>query len=95
MAVHYDIGSMITSTPTINGGRPRIARTGTSVRRISVYDIHGYSHAEIVADRPYLTLAQVHAALAYYRANKAKVDADLAADEAFEEEYLSSHPQHS
>jgi uncharacterized protein (DUF433 family) len=95
MAVHYDIGSMIASTPTINGGRPCIAGTGTSVRCIAVYDMNGYSPAEVVADRPYLTLAQVHAALAYYRANQAEIDADLAADEACEEEYLSSHPPHA
>jgi uncharacterized protein (DUF433 family) len=92
MPVSFDIGSLIDSKPGVNGGRPCIAGTGTWVRTIAVYDMQGYSPEEIVADRPYLTLAQVHAALAYYWANKAEIEADLAADEAAEEEYLRTHP---
>jgi uncharacterized protein (DUF433 family) len=92
MAVLFDIGSMIASEPGVNGERPYIAGTGTWVRTIAVYDMQGYSPEEIVAHRPYLTLAQVHAALAYYWANKVEIEADLAADEAVEEEYLNSHP---
>jgi uncharacterized protein (DUF433 family) len=93
MALPYDIGCMIESKPGANGARPCIAGTGTSVRTIAVYDLQGYSPEEIVAHRPHLTLAQIHAALAYYWANRAEVDADLAADEAAEEEYLRSHPE--
>jgi uncharacterized protein (DUF433 family) len=92
MSVSFDIGSLIASKPGVNGGRPCIAGTGTSVRCIAVYDMQGYSPEEIVADRPYLTLAQVHAALAYYWANTSEIEADLAADEAAEEEYLRTHP---
>jgi uncharacterized protein (DUF433 family) len=92
MPVSFDIGSLIAAEPGVNGGRPCIAGTGTSVRCVAVYDMQGYSPEEIVADRPYLTLAQVHAALAYYWANKAEIEADLAADEAAEEEYLRTHP---
>jgi uncharacterized protein (DUF433 family) len=92
MPVLFDIGSMIASMPGVNGGRPCVAGTGTSVGCIAVHDMQGYSPEEIVADRPYLTLEQVHAALAYYWANKAENEADLAADEAAEEEYLRTHP---
>jgi hypothetical protein len=35
----------------------------------------------IAADRPALSLAQIYAALAYYHANKADIDADIAAEE--------------
>lgn len=94
MPVLFDIGSMIWSKPGMNGGRPCIAGTGTSIRCIAVYDKQGYSPEEIVADRPYLTLAQVHAALAYYWANKAEIDADLAAEAAFYDEMSKSQPQH-
>jgi uncharacterized protein (DUF433 family) len=92
MAVLFDIGSMIASTPGVNGGRPCIAGTGTSVRCIAVYDMQGYSAEEIVASKPHLTLAQVHAALAYFWANKAEIDADLAAEEAFYDEMSKSQP---
>ncbi|HEY6340154.1 MAG TPA: DUF433 domain-containing protein [Bryobacteraceae bacterium] len=93
MAVLFGIGSMIASKPSVNGGRPCIAGTGTSVRCIAVYDMQGHSPEEIAADRPYLTLAQIHAALAYYWANKAEIDADLAADEEFFDEMSKSQPK--
>jgi uncharacterized protein (DUF433 family) len=93
MPVLFDIGTLIASKPGVNGGRPCIAGTGTSVRCIAVYDKQGYSPEEIVADRPYLTLAQVHAALAYYWANKAEIDADLAAEAAFYDEMSESQPK--
>jgi uncharacterized protein (DUF433 family) len=94
MPVSFDIGSLIASKPGVNGGRPCVAGTGTSVRCIAVYDMQGYSPEQIVMHKPYLTLAQVHAALAYYWANKAEIEADLEADEAAEEEYLRAHRRH-
>ncbi len=38
--------------------------------------------ADIVADKDYLSLAQVHAALAYYYMNRQAIDADLAVEAA-------------
>lgn len=84
-----DIGSLITSDPDIQGGRPIIAGTGTSVRRIVALYKQGYGADEIVADKDYLTLAQVYAALAYYYANQRVIDEDLA-DESAEYEKLAS-----
>ena len=83
------IGSLITSSPDIQGGRPIITGTGTSVRRIVALYKQGYSTDEIVADKDYLTLAQVHAALAYYYINQQAIDQDLA-EEAAEYEKLSA-----
>lgn len=84
-----DIGSLITTSPDLQSGRPIIAGTGTSVRRIVTLYKQGDSADEIVADKPYLTLAQVHAALAYYYANQQVIDQDLDA-EATEYERLAS-----
>ena len=84
-----DIGSLITTSPDLQSGRPIIAGTGTSVRRIVTLYKQGDSADEIVADKPYLTLAQVHAALAYYYANQQIIDQDLDA-EATEYERLAS-----
>jgi hypothetical protein len=39
------------------------------------------SPEEIAEDYPHLTLAQVHAALAYYHANREEIEADIAQDE--------------
>ena len=84
-----NIGSLITTSPDLQSGRPIIAGTGTSVRRIVTLYKQGYSADEIVADKPYLNLAQVHAALAYYYANQQIIDQDLDA-EATEYERLAS-----
>ena len=77
-----NIGDLITSASQIQGGRPIIRGTGTTVGRIATLYKQGYSADDIVADKDYLTLAQVYAALSYYHANQQVIDADLAAEEA-------------
>ena len=92
MHVVTDIGSLIVCSPDIRGGRPRIAGTGVTVRRIVSWYKQGLSPEEIVDQFGHLTLAQVYAALAYYHANSAEIEADLATDEA---ESVSLAQQHS
>ena len=77
-----EIGSLITSTPRICGGRPRIAGTGVSVRRVVIWYKLGFTTEEIADRIGHLSLAQAHAALAYYHANRETIEADLAAEEA-------------
>ena len=94
MANVIDIGTLIIRTPDIRGGRPRIAGTGISVRRIVGWYKLGLSPEEIADRIGHLTLAQVHAALAYYHVNQEEIEADIAfaADEAERlerEHYLS------
>ena len=82
MSTVNDIGTFITQTPGICGGRPRIAGTGVSVRRIVGWYKLGLTPEEIVIEIPHLDLARVHAALAYYHANREVMDAAMAAEEA-------------
>lgn len=77
-----EIGTMIVSSPEIRHGRPRIAGTGLTVHRIAILYNMGDSPEEIVRNYPHLTLAGVHAALAYYHANQAEIGAEIEADEA-------------
>jgi uncharacterized protein (DUF433 family) len=83
---------MITRTPGIKGGTPHIAGTGVTVRTLGRWYQLGLSPEEIAADYPHLELAQVYAALAYYHANRASMDAEMAAEEAesdtLEQEWL-------
>lgn len=58
-----------------------MAGTGVSVRRIVGWYKMGLSPEEITAEIGHINLAQVHAALAYYHAHRAEVDAALAAEE--------------
>jgi uncharacterized protein (DUF433 family) len=77
MATVTEIGSLISRHSDIRGGRPCIAGTGVSVRRIAQWYNLGLIPEEIARKFGHLSLAQVHAALAYYHANHAEIDADL------------------
>lgn len=91
MATAIDIGALIVRTPEVRGGRPRIAGTGVTVRRIVGWYKLGLSPEEIVAEIPHLTLAQVYAALAYYHANREEVEADISAEEVEAERLEREH----
>lgn len=80
--VMTDIGTLITRSPNVRAGRPRIAGTGVTVRRIVGWYKLGLEPEEIVDEIPHLTLAQVYAALAYYHANQDEIEKDLAEEEA-------------
>lgn len=77
-----DIGSLIVRTAETRHGRPRIAGTGITVHRIVTWYKQGYSPEQIADEYEHLTLAQVYAALAYYHANQAEIEADLAAEDS-------------
>lgn len=81
-ATYTEIGSLISRDPALRDGRPTIAGTGICVRTIAIENNRGLSPEEIVADRPHLCLAQVHAALAFYFANRREIDSDIAAEDA-------------
>ena len=86
MAIAVDIGSLIDRSPEIRKGRPCIAGTGVTVRRIAGWYNLGLTPEEIAAKIEHLTLAQIHAALAYYHANRDEIDGDIDAEEAAVEE---------
>jgi len=82
METVIDIGALIVRDPEIRRGRPRVAGTGVTVRRIVGWYKLGLSPEEIADRIGHLTLAQVYAALAYYHANREEIEADLKADES-------------
>ncbi|HMF57256.1 MAG TPA: DUF433 domain-containing protein [Pyrinomonadaceae bacterium] len=77
-----EIGSLLTRSPEIRHGRPCVAGTGISVHRVAILYKMGHTPDEILAKYEHLSAAGVYAALAYYHANQAEVEAELAADEA-------------
>ena len=91
MPTPNDIGTLIVRTPEIRGGRPRIAGTGVTVRRIVGWYKLGLSPEEITLEIPHLSLAQVYAALAYYHANRAEIETDIASEEAEVERLEREH----
>ena len=82
MRTTVDIGTLIETSPEIRKGRPCIAGTGVSVRRIAGWYNLGLTPEEIAAKMERLTLAQIHAALTYYHANRDEIDTDIAAEGA-------------
>jgi len=82
MASVTEIGSLIDRDPKIRGGRPKIAGTGLTVSRIAAWYKMGMTPDEIALEYAHLSLAQVHAALAYYHVNRDEIEADLAQEES-------------
>lgn len=78
MVTTVDIGTLIVRTPGTCGGRPRIAGRRLSVQQIAVLSKQGFNPQQIAREYEGLTLAQVHAALAYYYANTEEIEAYLA-----------------
>ncbi len=81
MSQSVDIGSLIDRDPRIRGGRPKIAGTGVTVLRIAGWHNQGFIPEEIAAKFGHISLAQVHAALAYYYSNKEEINVDVQAEE--------------
>src|SRR5918912_2213461 len=80
MSVELD--SLLTHSPEVRHGRVRVAGTGITVHRIAVLTNLGHSPEEIVRKYKHLTRAGVHAALAYYHANREQIDSEIAADQS-------------
>jgi uncharacterized protein (DUF433 family) len=77
----------IVSTPGICGGRPRIDGHRIQVEDVAIWhERMGMSPDQIVSEYPSLTLADVHAALAYYYENRERIDADIEASKKYAEE---------
>jgi uncharacterized protein (DUF433 family) len=69
---------MITRSSGIKRGMPRVTGTGVTVRTVARLYHQGLTPEEITTSRYHLKLEQVHAALAYYFANRPEIDADIA-----------------
>lgn len=68
---------LITTDPAVRGGRPCIAGTGLRVTDVVVASLyHGRTPSEIASDFG-VSLADVHAALAYYYQHKSAMDEDI------------------
>ena len=89
-----DIGSLIVRSDDVRGGRPRVAGTGVTVRRIVGWYKQGLTPEEITTEVPHLSLAQVYAALTYYHANREEIEADIAAEDAEAKQLEAQHALH-
>ena len=90
MSVTLD--AMLARSPDVCGGRIRIDGTRITVHRIATLYKQGQNAEEIAQTYPHLSLAQVYSALAYYHANRAEIESELAAADGKYEELRRTSP---
>ncbi len=89
-----EISSLLWMMPSASGGRLCLAGSGVSVRRISGLYNQGLTPDQIIEEFPNLTLPAVYAAIAYYLANRQRMDAELIADEKEADEAHAYYEKH-
>jgi uncharacterized protein (DUF433 family) len=77
MTTTINIGSLISSSPEICGGKTCIAGTRVPIMNIVIDYKSGQTPEEIAQERSHLNLAQIYAALAFYHANKQAIDKEI------------------
>jgi uncharacterized protein (DUF433 family) len=82
----------IEQTPGTRGGRPRVAGTRITVDDLVVMHFHLGQPLDQIAGKYKLSLAAVHAAMAWYFDHKSEIDALIAADDAFVEAFKRNNP---
>lgn len=88
------LDAMLARSPDVCGGRIRIEGTRITVHRMAVLYKQGQTPEEIGQTYPHLSLAQIYSALAYYHANRAEIEAELAAaDVQYDELKCQATPQ--
>jgi uncharacterized protein (DUF433 family) len=75
-----DIGTLIFRRPDFKGGDACVTGTGVRVKRLVEHYKKGYSAEEIARKYGHLSAGQVHAALAYYYANRQEIEDSLEQD---------------
>ncbi len=87
-----DIGTLIYSRPDLHSGKPCLAGTGMTVHAVAARYNRGMSAEQIQDSIPDLDLSLFYAAITYYLANRARIDADFAADAALYDELAARYP---
>lgn len=74
----FSPAAYIVKSPGTCGGQPRIAGTRIKVKHIYTWvECMGMTPAQVVAEYQHLTMAQVHAALAYYWSHRDEIHQDI------------------
>lgn len=80
------------ATPGTCGGKVRIAGRRITVHQIAIWHEQCRESVEDIAKEYDLSLADVHAALAYYYDNRPDIDREIAESEAFVERMRAGAP---
>jgi len=81
------LDALLVRTPGVCGGRIRLDGSRITVHRIAVLYKQGQQAEDIAQTYSHLTLGQIYTALAYFHANRAEIDQELAASDAEYDEF--------
>ena len=73
-------------------GVAKLIGTRSKVRQVVMDQMNGMSPEQIHKEYPHLSLAQIHAALAYYYDHKEQIDAEIEEGARFADEMRAKHP---
>ena len=88
----FSLDSLLETDPNIRNGRPRLRGTRITVHNVAAWHITG-STVDDMSKITELDRSFFHAALAYYFANRAKIDAEMDGDDAEEDALRSQFPK--
>jgi uncharacterized protein (DUF433 family) len=86
------IARHIEITPDVRGGKPRIAGRRITVADIAILYLRMGQSLEAIAQEYELSLASVHAAMAYYYDHQTDIEQSITDSETFAEVFRQSHP---
>ena len=79
-------------TPTVRGGKPRIAGTRITVADIAIFYLRMGQSLDLIAGKYHLPLASVYAAMAYYYDHRDEIEQSIQEDETFANSLQSHYP---
>jgi uncharacterized protein (DUF433 family) len=79
-------------TPDVRGGKPRIVGRRITVADVVIMYLRLGQPLETIAQDYELSLASVHAAMAYYYDHQIEIDQSITDSESFAEEFRKNHP---
>jgi uncharacterized protein (DUF433 family) len=92
MANEIALDQLLAITPGVCGGKPRVAHRRITVQDISIWHERLGLSADQIASEFGLTLAEIHAALAYYFAHRDEVEQSIREGQTLAEAVRQSDP---
>jgi uncharacterized protein (DUF433 family) len=88
-----DISTLLVVDSDYRQGRPCLRGTGITVHNVAGHYNAGATIDQMVESNPDLSPALFHAALAYYFANRERIDAEIEEDREFERVEAAKYPR--
>lgn len=75
-----ELNSLLVSKPDYREGRPCLRGTGITVHTVAAHYKRGLTAEKMAEDNPGLDAGALHAAIAYYFANREQIESELEQD---------------